>query len=159
MAIVKIMSSILQSESDSSDTSSVSSEILNSDNIIHDSNKVESKIPISASIVLGRLPADKQSRLEQKEVKELENKIPIRFIPVGSTPSINPNIFKISSEQTVSTLIRFLVKRLKLKSNVVYLYILSSFQPNPDEKIGDLYNNFKVNNELIVNYCHTIAFG
>ncbi|EGV63343.1 autophagy protein 12 [Yamadazyma tenuis ATCC 10573] len=86
-----------------------------------------------------------------------DEKITIRFKAVGSTPSVNPKIFKISSSSSVSVLIKFLCNRLKSKT--IYVYISNSFQPNPDENLGQLYQMFGVNNELIINYCNSIAFG
>ncbi|KAK6455423.1 autophagy protein 12, partial [Scheffersomyces xylosifermentans] len=85
-------------------------------------------------------------------------KITIRFVPIGSTPRITSAVFTISSNQTVSTLTKFLGKMLKTKEHV-YVYIQNSFQPNPDEKLNDLYHLFKTNNELIVSYCQSVAFG
>lgn len=85
------------------------------------------------------------------------DKITIRFKPIGSTSPINPPIFKISPDQTISMILKFLCKRLKVK--FIYIYILNSFQPNPDEILGELFKTFQVNDELIINYCNTMAFG
>ncbi|KAI3406062.1 ATG12 [Candida oxycetoniae] len=94
---------------------------------------------------------------EQKLAIE-SNKISLRFQPIGSTRGIVPKVFKISTTQTVSTINKFLCQKLKQKAPF-HLYIQNSFEPNPDEKIGDLYNLFKTNNELIISYCNTLAFG
>ncbi|WEJ96834.1 Ubiquitin-like protein [Yamadazyma tenuis] len=104
---------------------------------------------------------DKESFLGSKQMfldsLVHDEKITIRFKAVGSTPSVNPKIFKISSSSSVSVLIKFLCNRLKSKT--IYVYISNSFQPNPDENLGQLYQMFGVNNELIINYCNSIAFG
>lgn len=86
-----------------------------------------------------------------------DTKVTVRFRPIGSTPSINPKIFKISGSSTVNVLIRFICNKLNLQT--VNLYITNSFQPNPDESVGDLFDLFNTNNELIINYCNSIAFG
>lgn len=95
--------------------------------------------------------------LESGKVSANTDKITIRFKPIGSTSPINPAIFKISPNQTISMILKFLCKRLKVK--YIYIYILNSFQPNPDEIVGELFKTFQVNNELIINYCNTMAFG
>lgn len=84
-------------------------------------------------------------------------KLTIRLKPIGSTKPVNPQVFKVSSNQLVQVIIKFLCNKLKVQS--VFMYINNSFQPNPDESLGELYNHFSSNNELIINYCHTIAFG
>ncbi|CAI5757156.1 unnamed protein product [Candida verbasci] len=116
---------------------------------INDLNIVDQKVPLSTSIIL-----DKSIVKKEPEI----TKITIRFQPIGSAKSIEPRVFKISSNQTISTLNKFLTKKLKSKE-LLRLYVQNSFQPLPDEKIGDLYNLFKTNNELIVTYCNTVAFG
>ncbi|KAI5962365.1 ATG12 [Candida pseudojiufengensis] len=135
-----------------------------------DTSHVESKIPLSTSLILEKLPQKdqvkihdvsptKQDRISQEQTKGSEPviKINIRFQSIGSTNQIEPNIFKISSFQTISTINKFLCKKLKLKT--LHLYLQNSFSPSPDEKIGELYDAFKTNNELIISYCNTVAFG
>lgn len=86
-----------------------------------------------------------------------DSKITIRFRPIGSTAPVNPHICKISSSQSLATVIKFLCKKLKLTH--IYIYVSNSFQPNPDENLGELFNTFQVNKELVLNYCKSIAFG
>ncbi|CAK9437005.1 uncharacterized protein LODBEIA_P14790 [Lodderomyces beijingensis] len=92
-----------------------------------------------------------------QEIQEI-TKISIRLQPIGSTRAILPKVFKILSTQSVSTVNRFLCRKLRSKEPF-HLYIHNSFSPLPDEKVGDLYNMFKTNNELIISYCNTLAFG
>lgn len=164
------MSRIIHSEDDDDDdVGSQSSSSLSSPSKSLQQDPIPTKIPLSTSIIL-----EKKSPLEQHQKlsnptegstagghvsnNSLDNKIMIRFVPIGSTPSIQPRVFKISATQTVSTLNRFLCKKLKFKG-VLNLYIQNSFMPLPDEQIGSLYGLFKTNNELIISYCNTIAFG
>ncbi|EGW32571.1 uncharacterized protein SPAPADRAFT_139378 [Spathaspora passalidarum NRRL Y-27907] len=178
------MSTTLHSESD--DSSSYSSSEYEEQ---IDDDKLQPKIPLSTSVFLEKLPKEQYQQLNKTildhENQELQpstskqdqarpdlvsprqhtqpdsaqiQKITIRFQSIGSTPSINPKVFKISSSQTISTLSRFLSQRLKHKG-LLYLYVQNSFSPNPDETIGDLFNSFKTNNELIISYCYSVAFG
>lgn len=147
-----IMSSLIQSEPDDSSTStSAASSMVSSQDKVIEETGAEEKIPLSTSIYM-----DKVNRPIEIEPEE---KISIRFQSIGSTPKITPNNFKITRKQNVSTLIKFMVKRLRLRQQSIYLYIQNSFQPTPDENLGELYDNFKTNNELIIGYCHSIAFG
>ncbi|KAI5948658.1 ATG12 [Candida theae] len=136
--------------------------------------KLEPRIPLSTSIILNKLPVERQEQLERtleererkpplkadiaaKPVADEPLRISIRFQPIGSTTAINPKVFKISSTQTVATLSKFLCKRLK--QTHLCLYIQNSFSPAPEENIGDLYSSFKTKDELIVSYCNSVAFG
>lgn len=116
----------------------------------------EEKVPMSSSTFLKQLPEQKLMVLNNT----VENhKVNIRLRPIGAIAPIHPRVFKISTNQTISTISKFIIKRLGLKDDSVYMYVQNSFQPNPDEKIGDLYSSFKTNNELIISYCNTVAFG
>ncbi|KAI5954598.1 ATG12 [Candida jiufengensis] len=174
------MSYIKQSDSDSDDDEDdlSSTESLTDVNSgqqplqIEDVSTPENKIPLSTSIILDKLPQKDQDKLHEKsdtttkepikknldkEEPSQPTKINIRFQSIGSTTQIEPKVFKISSTQTISTIQKFLCKKLKTKN--LHLYLQNSFAPNPDEKINELYNLFKTNNELIISYCNTIAFG
>lgn len=84
-------------------------------------------------------------------------KIQIKFQPIGSIPSLKPNTCKISSNKPFSIINIFLKKRLKVDH--VFCYINNSFAPSPNEQIGDLWAQFKINDELIISYCAIVAFG
>ncbi|SMN19120.1 similar to Saccharomyces cerevisiae YBR217W ATG12 Conserved ubiquitin-like modifier involved in autophagy and the Cvt pathway [Maudiozyma saulgeensis] len=88
--------------------------------------------------------------------KSLE-KIKIKFIPIGSIAGMVPSVFKISQGQPFSMILAFLKKKLKIQN--IYCYINNSFAPSPQQIIGDLWQQFKVNDELIVSYCGSVAFG
>uniref|UniRef100_A0A7S1KS02 Ubiquitin-like protein ATG12 n=1 Tax=Percolomonas cosmopolitus TaxID=63605 RepID=A0A7S1KS02_9EUKA len=58
------------------------------------------------------------------------------------------------------TVVRFLRRRLNLqKSEALFSYINQSFCPNPDENIGNLYQNFSTESHLIVSYCTQSVWG
>lgn len=84
-------------------------------------------------------------------------KIQIRFQPIGSIAQVRPNTYQISSNKPFSTIVLFLKKRLKVEN--VFCYINNSFAPSPDERIGDLWAQFKIKDELIISYCAIVAFG
>lgn len=122
-----------------------------SPSLIYESSPLPPKIPLSTSIILDRAHIEPVRNIT-------DDKITIRFQPIGSTPAITPRVFKISGNQTISTLNKFLGKRLKY-DRLIQLYIQSSFLPNPDEVLKDIYDIFRTNNELIVSYCYEVAFG
>lgn len=133
------MSLLLHSESDSL-----------TDSLVSMDPPAQEKVPLSTSIIL------------QKAQVELvpppqDQKISVRFQPIGSAPAMKPLSFTVSGTQTIGSILKFLMRRLRLKT--VHVYVLSSFQPTPDEKLGDLHGMFRINGELILSYCETIAFG
>lgn len=97
--------------------------------------------------------------LKQQYINQLssDEKLTIRLRPIGSTASINPKIFKILRNLSITVLTKFLCKKLMVST--VYVYVSNLFLPNPDENIGELFDNFGVNGELIINYCNSVAFG
>lgn len=151
--------SLIQSEQDDS-SSSLSSTSLDVGGLITEQLHLE-KVPLSTSIVLERLPQHQQqiNKTIDKGRKGDINKITIRLQSIGSTPPIHPKVFKVTSTQPVSTIMKYIMKRLKLDRNSIHLYIQNSFQINPDEILLDLYKMYKVNNELIISYCNSVAFG
>lgn len=114
---------------------------------------VDQKVPLSTLMVLPKMEEDPLTELLEPSTE----KVTLRFHPIGSAPAINPSIFKISGSQTVATVLKYLMRRLRLKH--IHLYVLSTFQPTPDEKLGDLHQLFLSNGELVLGYCQTIAFG
>lgn len=140
--------SLLFSDSDTSSESSTQNTVSNS-----------SKESVHRSSITQGAEGDIKHVILQAVLGKNTFKVTIRFQPIGSTPIITPRVFKVSSNNTISTLKRFLIKRLKVKNNLIYIYIQNSFQPLPDETVGDLYNMFRVGSELILSYCHTVAFG
>ncbi|PSK34619.1 hypothetical protein C7M61_004979 [Candidozyma pseudohaemuli] len=113
----------------------------------------DQKVPLSTLMVLPKMEEDPLKEL----LETSSEKVTLRFHPIGSAPAINPSIFKISGSQTVATVLNYLMKRLRLKH--IHLYVLSTFQPTPDEKLGDLHKLFLSKGELVLGYCETIAFG
>ncbi|CAI4055911.1 Atg12p SKDI_02G3240 [Saccharomyces kudriavzevii IFO 1802] len=99
------------------------------------------------------------AQTEQKSRKEKPDtqKIQIKFQPIGSMAQLKPSVCKISMSQSFAMVILFLKRRLKMDN--VYCYINNSFAPSPQQNVGELWMQFKVNDELIVSYCASVAFG
>lgn len=125
---------------------------------------LQQELPMTTSLLLNKLPKVTNDALEKRQVAERQkadnpkqNKIQIKFQPIGSIPQVNPSVCKISAEQPFALVVTFLSRSLKV--NQIYCYVNSSFAPNPQQIVGDLWSQFKVDNELIVSYCGTVAFG
>ncbi|CCE61939.1 hypothetical protein TPHA_0B02660 [Tetrapisispora phaffii CBS 4417] len=106
---------------------------------------------------LDDLEDNKLKALRSNESQIDKKKIQIRFQAIGNVLPINPNTCTISTEQPFATVILFVKRKLKMKD--VYCYVNNSFAPNPQQNIGDLWDQFKIGNALIVSYCATVAFG
>ncbi|SCW00573.1 LAFE_0C07184g1_1 [Lachancea fermentati] len=111
----------------------------------------------SKSSVKSSSSNDQVSREIADETSQRLDKVQIKFQSIGSIRQIIPQVARISSYQPFSVVITFLKKKLKV--DTVHCYINNSFAPAPQQTVGDLWNQFKVQNELVVNYCSTVAFG
>ncbi|SCV01032.1 LAMI_0G08900g1_1 [Lachancea mirantina] len=94
---------------------------------------------------------------EQRVKMPSDDKILIRFQAIGMIEQLNPNSAKITAKQPFSVVVTFLQKRLRVAN--VHCYVNNSFTPAPQQIVGDLWNMFKVQNELIISYCSSVAFG
>lgn len=75
---------------------------------------------------------------------------------VGNAPLLkNPKI-RVGASDQFAKIINFLKKRM---GDNVFLYINSAFSPTPSALISDLFQCFRVQDELIVNYALTEAWG
>lgn len=122
------------------------------------------EVPMTASLILNKLPKATNEALEKsqqasskKSHQDKQLKVQIKFQPIGSIAQITPSVCKISATQPFALISTFLTRSLKVSQ--VYCYINNSFAPNPQQIVGDLWSQFKVDNELIVSYCGTVAFG
>ncbi|QLG74320.1 hypothetical protein HG535_0G02040 [Zygotorulaspora mrakii] len=122
------------------------------------------KIPMTTSLILKKLPKATEVAIEriQREEGEADKspdkiKVQVKFQPIGSIPQITPSVCRISAVQPFSLILSFLLKKLKIQH--VYCYINNSFAPNPQQTVGDLWSQFKVDDALIIGYCGSVAFG
>ncbi|BFZ59692.1 Ubiquitin-like protein [Saitoella coloradoensis] len=114
---------------------------------------------LTSSIIISNIPEDATAALSRYTQPDT-GKVAIRFKAVGRAPILKQQVYKITAGQRFQTVTTFLRRQLKLRpSDSLFLYINSTFAPSLDEVIGNLYRSFKVNDELVVNYCTTQAFG
>ncbi|PLB55310.1 autophagy-related protein 12 [Aspergillus steynii IBT 23096] len=116
-------------------------------------------LTMSASVVLTSLPRDAHQALADAEAIDT-GKVTVRFQPLPAAPILKNRVFKISASQKFETVIKFLRKKLNCKpSDSVICYVNSTFAPGLDEGVGGLWRCFKTDDQLIVSYSMTPAFG
>ncbi|KAJ5856159.1 Autophagy-related protein 12 [Penicillium soppii] len=108
---------------------------------------------MSASVMLTNLPRDATQALADVEIT-------VRFQPLPSAPILKNRVFKVSASQKFETVVKFLRKKLDCKeTDSVFCYVNSVFAPGLDEGMGGLWRCFKTDDQLIVAYSMTPAFG
>ncbi|KAG0130883.1 ubiquitin-like autophagy protein Apg12-domain-containing protein [Tuber indicum] len=116
-------------------------------------------VALSASLVLTSLPRDGKIALD-KALHPRPTKINIRFKPIGSAPALDKAVYKIKTSQRFENVVKFLRDSLGLRnSEGIFLYVNSTFAPGGDENVGNLWNCFRVDDQLIVSYAMNAAFG
>ncbi|KAL3470740.1 ubiquitin-like autophagy protein Apg12-domain-containing protein [Aspergillus californicus] len=124
-----------------------------------DEHGADLPLTMSASVVLTSLPRDAHQALADAEAVDI-GKVTVRFQPLASAPILKTRVFKISASQKFETVVNFLRKRLNCKdTDSVICYINSVFAPGLDEGVGGLWRCFKTDDQLIVAYSMTPAFG
>jgi ubiquitin-like protein ATG12 len=100
----------------------------------------------------------------------MTTKIKVHFVPVGNAPILKKSKFLMSSSDEFAAASSFLRKLLKLDVNhgdnndgrqqpqSLFLYI-HSFEPSPDQSMGDLMDCFGVRKELVLKYSFMEAWG
>ncbi|KAB8074517.1 autophagy-related protein 12 [Aspergillus leporis] len=124
-----------------------------------DEHGADMPLTMSASVVLTSLPRDAHQALADAETVDT-GKVTVRFQPLASAPILKNRVFKISASQKFETVVKFLRKKLDCKeTDSVFCYVNSVFAPGLDEGVGGLWRCFKVDDQLIVSYSMTPAFG
>lgn len=99
----------------------------------------ELPLTMSASAVLSNLPRDATSALATVG-QFAQDKVLVRFKPIGSAPSLSREVCKISSAQKFEAIVAYLRRVLKVQStDSVFLYVNSAFAPSLDEIVGNLH--------------------
>lgn len=99
----------------------------------------ELPLTMTASAVLSSLPRDATSALAAAGQFSQE-KILVRFKPVGAAPSLGREVCKISAAQKFEAVVAYLRRVLKVKdTDSVFLYVNSAFAPSLDEIVGNLH--------------------
>jgi len=89
-----------------------------------------------------------------------EQKVRMHFCAVGSARPMRETKYQLAASTKFAFVQNNLRKRLQLKpTDALFLFINSSFVPNSNDTLGNLFENFKTGNELIINYCEEIAWG
>ncbi|KAJ5720429.1 Ubiquitin-like protein ATG12 [Penicillium malachiteum] len=103
-------------------------------------------------------PADAQTRIQGLWTQMQD--FTVRFQPLPSAPILKTRVFKVSASQKFETVVKFLRKKLDCKdTDSVFCYVNSVFAPGLDEGVGGLWRCFKTDDQLIVAYSMTPAFG
>ncbi|KAK4103234.1 APG12-domain-containing protein [Parathielavia hyrcaniae] len=120
----------------------------------------ELPLTMTASTVLMTLPRDATAALAAAGGFP-QDKIVVRFKPVGSAPPIRRDMVKVASAQKFESVVAYLRKTLKVgEAESVFLYVNSTFAPSLDEVVGNLWRCFKDSHDhLNVSYSITPAFG
>lgn len=94
---------------------------------------------MTASTVLMTLPRDATAALTEAGKFDQE-KVVIRFKPVGSAPALRREQVKVLSTHSFETVVAYLRKTLKVQeTDSVFLYVNSVFAPALDEVVGNLW--------------------
>eukprot|EP00939_MAST-03C_sp_MAST-3C-sp1_P000048 g48.t1 len=104
--------------------------------------------------------ADESTAKPKKKKKTSSDAVKLHFKAVGGARIMKRRKFKMKPDKEWSVVSTFLRKQLKLKdTDPLFTYINSAFCPSPDQLVGNLFENFRINDELIVNYSITNAWG
>ena len=96
-------------------------------------------LTMSASTVLMTLPRDATAALAAAGGFPQE-KVVVRFRPVGAAPTIPKLVVKVGSAQKFESVVAHLRNKLKVRdSDSVFLYVNSTFAPALDEVVGNLW--------------------
>ncbi|KAI9803574.1 MAG: hypothetical protein M1825_001917 [Sarcosagium campestre] len=129
-------------------------------------------LPLSTSVHLSSLPTPATTALAIASTNPQPNvpeKVTIRLRPLASTPTLARLVFKVGSDKNFGALMAFVAKKLGKDGGsadvntggrrAVWGYVNSVFAPGWDEGIGGLWACFKVDDQLVVGYSVTPAFG
>ncbi|KAG6056955.1 hypothetical protein E4U32_005441 [Claviceps aff. humidiphila group G2b] len=96
-------------------------------------------LTMTTSVLLADLPRDATTALATAGTFPQE-KVVVRFKPVGSAPSLAQELCKITATRKFEEVVRYLRRKLKCgDSESVFLYVNSAFAPSLDEVVGNLY--------------------
>lgn len=132
-----------------------------------DTSKKEPDMPLSMStstlLQPSNLPSTTAAAMKQiYEVLDRPQKITVRFQPLPGAPAPNAKwvAVKVSANQNFGSVVNFLRKKLAITSeNGLFVYVNKVFAPGLDEGVGNLWNSFKIEDELKVSYSYAPAFG
>mmetsp|Transcript_41883 Transcript_41883/g.58510 ORF Transcript_41883/g.58510 Transcript_41883/m.58510 type:complete len:95 (+) Transcript_41883:31-315(+) len=87
-------------------------------------------------------------------------KVLIQLKATGNAPQLKKKKFYVTENHSFAKIIETVRKHLRLDEQTpLFCFINSSFQPHPEENVGDLAKCFSTGKSLIVNYCLEVAWG
>lgn len=96
-------------------------------------------LTMTASTMLLSLPRDATAALAAAGAFPQE-KVVVRFKPVGSAPPLRRELVKVLSAQKFETVVGYLRRTLKVQdTESVFLYVNNTFAPALDEVVGNLW--------------------
>jgi len=96
-------------------------------------------LTMTASTILATLPRDATAALAAASTFPQE-KIIVRFKPVGSAPPIRRELVKVGTTHKFEFVVAYLRKTLHVaETDSVFLYVNSTFAPALDEVVGNLW--------------------
>lgn len=127
----------------------------------------EPDLPLSMStstlLQPSNLPSTTAAALQQVyEALDKPRKITVRFqpLPGAAAPNAKWVAVKVSANQNFGSVVNFLRKKLGITNdNGLFVYVNKVFAPGLDEGVGNLWNSFKIDDELKVSYSYAPAFG
>ncbi|TNV71803.1 hypothetical protein FGO68_gene16195 [Halteria grandinella] len=107
---------------------------------------------------------DPKQQTDPDFIDDNDDGIEISLNAVGKASKLKTSKIKVKRKHTFQNVITFVRTQLEkgqaLKPDQsLFLYINSQFAPSPNERINDLFECFKTQNMLIVNYSITEAWG
>lgn len=88
----------------------------------------------------------------------MSQKVTIRFKPLGSLAYVSPHTVSIDRERPFAHLVAFLQRKLA-NSTELWCYIGNAFQPDQSTPVGQLWDLYQENGQLVVIYSPIVAFG
>lgn len=88
----------------------------------------------------------------------MSQKVTIRFKALGSLASVTPHTVSIDRDRPFVHLVIFLQKKLSI-STELWCYIGNAFQPDQSTPVGQLWDLYQQDGQLVVVYSPVVAFG
>ena len=90
-----------------------------------------------------------------------EPKIEILFKNTGNAPIMKKTKWSVKTSSTVSGIVDFITKYLKLDptSQSLFLYVNQSFAPALDQTVQNLFDCYECDKKLVLYYATTQAWG
>lgn len=88
----------------------------------------------------------------------MSHKVTVRFKPLGSLAYVSPHTVSVERERPFAHLVAFLRRKLAISSEL-WCYIGNAFQPDQSTSVGELWDLYQNEGQLLVIYSPVVAFG